>query len=280
MPTSSKWSLSLRFSHQNPAWTSPLFHAFNMPHPSHCLWFVTGIIFDEGYRCYLRARVGRLSTLCLDPYVDPDFGDTKVVRSVGTPAYQLKHKALHFRREARASSVCISFYLMEVCARALHRHWHKPKWSENYVTAFRRHLFLLRSALFDLFDLVTLRRNVHFNHKYSYLVIQCAPNISFFLFCFYLSARSASILDAPDTFPNQIHNTAIKWQGCNRRDFCPLINVTSFIKDNNNKYPNNKMYTFTYNPLRFQHVSIFFRSSSGVLYPTSLYKTQINYKID
>lgn len=118
-PVSSKWSVSLRFSHQNSAWNSPLSHAFNMLHPSHCLWFVTGIIFDEVYRCcllYYSERVGRLSTLCLCSYVDPDFGDTKFVRSVGRPAYQPKHKALHSRRESRASSVlCISF-----CWRSVH----------------------------------------------------------------------------------------------------------------------------------------------------------------
>ena len=114
MPTSSKWSLPSRFSHQNPACTSPLSHTFNMPHPSNSLWFVTGIIFDEGYRCCLLYHidcVGRLYPRCLDPYFDPDFGDTKFVRSVGRPEYQPKYKALHFRRQARDNStLCISFF--------------------------------------------------------------------------------------------------------------------------------------------------------------------------
>jgi hypothetical protein len=35
MPGSSKWSLSLRFTHQNPAYTSPLSHTHYMPCPSH-----------------------------------------------------------------------------------------------------------------------------------------------------------------------------------------------------------------------------------------------------
>jgi hypothetical protein len=35
MPGSSKWSLSLRFTHQNAAYASPLPHTRYMPHPSH-----------------------------------------------------------------------------------------------------------------------------------------------------------------------------------------------------------------------------------------------------
>ena len=34
-PQSSKWSLSLRVSHQNPVYASPLAHKCYMPHPSH-----------------------------------------------------------------------------------------------------------------------------------------------------------------------------------------------------------------------------------------------------
>ena len=36
---SSKWSLSLRFSHQNPVCTSTLPHKHYMPRPSHSSWF-------------------------------------------------------------------------------------------------------------------------------------------------------------------------------------------------------------------------------------------------
>jgi hypothetical protein len=39
MPRSSKWSSSLRSSHQNPARTSPVPHTSHMPSPSHSAWF-------------------------------------------------------------------------------------------------------------------------------------------------------------------------------------------------------------------------------------------------
>jgi len=50
--------------------------------------------------------------------------------------------------------------------------------------------------------------------------------------------------------------------------------------DNNGKFASIKMYTFAYNPLRYRHALTFFDSSSGILHPASVYKTQINYQID
>jgi len=50
--------------------------------------------------------------------------------------------------------------------------------------------------------------------------------------------------------------------------------------DNTNKCASNKMYIFTYNPLRLWQVSVFFRSSSGILHQTSIYKIQIKYQTD
>ena len=39
MPRSPKWSLSLRFRHQNPVYASPVTHMHYMPHPSHSFRF-------------------------------------------------------------------------------------------------------------------------------------------------------------------------------------------------------------------------------------------------
>jgi hypothetical protein len=39
MPGSSKWSLSLRFPHHNPVYTSTLHHTCYMPRPPHSLRF-------------------------------------------------------------------------------------------------------------------------------------------------------------------------------------------------------------------------------------------------
>jgi hypothetical protein len=51
-PGSSKWSLSLRFPHQNPAYDSSLPHKRYMPHPFILLDFITRIILGEDYRSF------------------------------------------------------------------------------------------------------------------------------------------------------------------------------------------------------------------------------------
>jgi len=47
-PRSFKWSLSLRFPHQNPVYTSPVPHMYYeyMSQPSHSSWFATCSLLD------------------------------------------------------------------------------------------------------------------------------------------------------------------------------------------------------------------------------------------
>jgi len=49
-PTSYKWSLSLRFPHQNPVYASPLPYIRYMPSLSHSFEFITRTILSEQYR--------------------------------------------------------------------------------------------------------------------------------------------------------------------------------------------------------------------------------------
>jgi hypothetical protein len=50
MPGSPRWSLSLRFPHQNPVYTSPLPHTRYMSRPSHStLWLFRNMIRFYGY---------------------------------------------------------------------------------------------------------------------------------------------------------------------------------------------------------------------------------------
>ena len=50
MPGSPKWSISLRFPHQNPVYASPLPHTRYMPRPFHSSRFITRTILGEEYR--------------------------------------------------------------------------------------------------------------------------------------------------------------------------------------------------------------------------------------
>jgi polynucleotide 5'-kinase involved in rRNA processing len=52
----------------------------------------------------------------------------------------------------------------------------------------------------------------------------------------------------------------------------PLNGLISSLIDNTNQCTNIKLYTFIYNPVRLQRVSIFFRSSPGSSRQTGVYK--------
>ena len=77
MPGSPKWSISLRFLHQNPVYASPLPHTRYMTRLSHSSRFITQTILGEEYRsfrsslwskeCRLKYITISLSCLCILP---------------------------------------------------------------------------------------------------------------------------------------------------------------------------------------------------------------------
>ena len=65
-PRSPKWSLSLRFPHQNPVYASHLPHTRYTPHPAYSFDFITRTILGEGYRSFsssLRSFLHSTTTL-------------------------------------------------------------------------------------------------------------------------------------------------------------------------------------------------------------------------
>ena len=68
MPGSSRWSLSLRFPHQNPVYTSPLPHMCYMLRHLILLNLITQKIFGEEYRSLSSSLCSFLHSL-LDPNI-------------------------------------------------------------------------------------------------------------------------------------------------------------------------------------------------------------------
>ena len=67
-PGSPKWSLSLRFPHQNPVYASPLTHAGYLPAHLILLDFITRTVLDEEFKCNTSMaliNLSRATLLCI-----------------------------------------------------------------------------------------------------------------------------------------------------------------------------------------------------------------------
>ena len=70
---SCKWSLSLRFPHQNPVYTSPLPHAFYIAWHLIILYFITRTILGEDYRALSSSLCSFLHSPVTPSLLGPNF---------------------------------------------------------------------------------------------------------------------------------------------------------------------------------------------------------------
>ena len=91
-----KWSLSLRFPHQNPVYASPLTHSLYMPHPFSLLDLIIRTILSEEYRSFSSSLCSLLhspATVPLRPKYSPQhsISNTLSLRSSLNVSDQVPH---------------------------------------------------------------------------------------------------------------------------------------------------------------------------------------------
>jgi len=95
-PGSSKWSLSLRFPHQNPVHASPPTVLSTCPAHLILFYFIAQIIFDEQYRSLSSSLCSFLHSPLTSSVLDPNillstFSDTLSLRSSVSVSDQVSH---------------------------------------------------------------------------------------------------------------------------------------------------------------------------------------------
>jgi hypothetical protein len=96
MPGFPKWSLSFRFSHQNPVYASPLPHTRDMPHPSHSSRFY--LPNNTGPQQLTESWIQRFS-----PSVPPLPADTTPCPHISL--LHLSEESIHDQRKPQTSPV-------------------------------------------------------------------------------------------------------------------------------------------------------------------------------
>ena len=85
-PGSSKWSLSLRFRHQNPVYASPLPHTCYLTHPSHSTRFYHSNYMSDDYR----SLSSSLFSFLHSPVTLSLFGPSTLINTLFSNTFRLR----------------------------------------------------------------------------------------------------------------------------------------------------------------------------------------------
>ena len=136
-PGSPKWSISLRLSHQNPVYTSPLTHTRYMLRPSHSSPFITRTIFGEQYKSLSSSLCSFLHSRVISSLLDPNillntlFSDTLSLH----PSFNVSDQVSHpYRTTNKITFLYISWSLY-FCITNCNTKYSTPNDSKHCLTS-------------------------------------------------------------------------------------------------------------------------------------------------